>query len=64
MNEAKTPWAAWFRFGVGALRLAPRDFWRLSLWEWLELIGAQTTPAPTYAELEALMRAHPDLKAG
>jgi uncharacterized phage protein (TIGR02216 family) len=56
----KTPWAAWFRFGVGDLGLAPDEFWRLSLWEWLALVGARATNVPTRNDLEALMRAHPD----
>ena len=59
----KTPWAAWFRHGVGELGLAPEEFWRLSLWEWLALVGKRAVNAPSRSDLEALVRAHPDKKA-
>lgn len=50
-------------FGLGALRLSPADFWRMTPRELsLAADGAQGRFAPpaTRAALEALMRAHPD----
>ena len=52
----RTPWAEWFAFAVGGLRLSPEIFWRLSLWEWLALIAARAGETPTRAELDALLQ--------
>lgn len=49
--------------GLGEMRLAPRDFWALSLCEWRALTVARfgaAVPALTRAGLHALMRNHPD----
>jgi len=59
-RNKQTPWAEWFRFGVGDLGLAPDEFWRLSLWEWLALVGPRPANTPTRGDLEALMLLHPD----
>jgi uncharacterized phage protein (TIGR02216 family) len=59
-GERSTPWAEWFRFGVRVLGLEPVGFWNLSLWEWLALIDKTESAGPSRAELEALLRAHPD----
>lgn len=51
------------RLGLGRLRLAPRDFWAMSLGEWRALIEGHfgvAAPAMTRAGLEALMKVYPD----
>ncbi|MBL8590880.1 MAG: phage tail assembly chaperone [Methylobacteriaceae bacterium] len=50
-------------FGLGVLRLAPRDFWAMTPRELAAAVdGAQGRfePPATRAALEALMRAFPD----
>jgi uncharacterized phage protein (TIGR02216 family) len=44
------------------LRLAPRDFWALSLKEWRALCegGAPRCPPPSRDDLETLMQRYPD----
>jgi uncharacterized phage protein (TIGR02216 family) len=49
--------------GLGRLRLAPRDFWALSLSEWRALVDGRfgrAAPAMTRRDLDALMKAYPD----
>lgn len=49
--------------GLGDLRLAPGDFWALSLCEWRALVEARfgcPAPALTRARLDALIRMYPD----
>jgi uncharacterized phage protein (TIGR02216 family) len=47
--------------GLGVLRLPPDQFWSMTPRELAAAIGPpETRPAPLRAELEALMRAHPD----
>jgi uncharacterized phage protein (TIGR02216 family) len=58
------PWPVLMQFGLGVLRLAPRDFWSLSLPELYAAMQAhyRRLPVPiTRVELEQLMRDHPDL---
>jgi uncharacterized phage protein (TIGR02216 family) len=46
---------------LGQLRLAPRDFWALSLPEWRALLNPKgVMPSLARADLETLMKAHPD----
>lgn len=55
------PWEALMRFGLGELRLAPRDFWAMTLPELRAAIGARgAQPAPTRDALDELMRRFPD----
>jgi uncharacterized phage protein (TIGR02216 family) len=43
------------------LRLKPRDFWALSLPEWRAMLNPQrSAPSLARADLETLMKAHPD----
>ena len=49
--------------GLGRLRLAPRDFWALSISEWRALaLGhfGRAQPAMTRGDLSALMKAYTD----
>lgn len=60
MNEDdRFPWAAVMRFGLGHLRLAPRDFWAMTLPELRAAIGP-TAATPDRAALADLMRTFPD----
>lgn len=59
------PWAEAMAFGLGVLRLAPRDFWAMSP---RELAGALQAlrrrdgalPPPARSDLAELMRQFPD----
>lgn len=49
--------------GLGRLRLAPGDFWALSLCEWRALVEGHfgpAAPAMARAGLEQLMKEYPD----
>lgn len=52
------------RFGLGVLRLAPRDFWRTTPRELHAaaegLFGPRGGASPSRKKLDALMRAFPD----
>ncbi len=52
------------RFGLGVLRLAPRDFWSSTPRELHAasqgMFGARDGDAPSRDKLDALMRAFPD----
>lgn len=57
------PWAAAMRFGLGVLRLPPRDFWRMTPRElasaWGAMVGDRGAPLGR-AELDGLMERFPD----
>jgi uncharacterized phage protein (TIGR02216 family) len=57
------PWEAAMRFGLGVLRLAPRDFWSMTPRElasaWGALLGDRTGPL-SRRELDGLMERFPD----
>ena len=59
MNE-RFPWDALMRFGLGELRLAPRDFWAMTLPELRAATGRSRTPPPPRRALDDLMRLFPD----
>jgi len=47
--------------GLGRLRLAPRDFWALSLPEWRAMLAPfRAAPSLTRGGLDDLMKAYPD----
>ena len=48
------------RFGLGELRLAPRDFWAMTLPELRAALGHARTPPPPRAALDDLMLLFPD----
>ena len=56
------PWEATMRFGLGVLRLPPRDFWRMTPRElaaaWGALVGDRGPLGRT--ELDGLMERFPD----
>jgi uncharacterized phage protein (TIGR02216 family) len=56
------PWEAAMRFGLGVLRLPPRDFWAMSPRELAAAWGAVAggTVAPSRKDLETLMERFPD----
>lgn len=54
-------WSAWFRFGVGILRLSPDTFWTLTPYEIMCLVPRQEQPV-THDRLQALMSLYPDNK--
>ncbi len=58
------PWARAMQIGMGTLRLAPREFWAMTLPELsTAAIGAGLAPAPdtmTRQTLDALRAAFPD----
>ena len=51
-------------FGLGRLRLAPRDFWAMTPRELAAAMSAYSTPvvAPGRADLDRLMTQFPDTK--
>lgn len=57
------PWKEAMRFGLGVLRLPPRDFWAMSPRElasaWGALVGERTGPL-SRDELDRLMEQFPD----
>ncbi|WEK02776.1 MAG: phage tail assembly chaperone [Candidatus Devosia phytovorans] len=57
------PWEAAMRFGLGVLRLPPRDFWRMSPRElaaaWGAVVGDRGAPLGR-RELDMLMERFPD----
>lgn len=57
------PWAEAMRFGLGILRLPPRDFWAMSPRElasaWGAVVGDRTGPLGR-GDLETLMERFPD----
>ena len=57
------PWAAAMRFGLGVLKLPPRDFWRMSPRElaaaWGAVVGDRGAPLGR-SELDGLMERYPD----
>ena len=57
------PWAAAMRFGLGVLRLAPRDFWAMTPRElasaWGAVMGERAGPLGRQ-ELGAMMEKFPD----
>ncbi|MEI2735316.1 MAG: rcc01693 family protein [Rhodoblastus sp.] len=60
----KFPWREAMRFGLGVLRLAPRQFWNMTPRELHAaaegLFGPRNGGAPSREKLDALMRAFPD----
>jgi uncharacterized phage protein (TIGR02216 family) len=52
-------WAAPLRLAL-RLGMPPEAFWRLSLVEWRVLTEAPPTPAPSRADLTALIARYPD----
>ncbi|MDR6623781.1 phage tail assembly chaperone [Caulobacter segnis] len=52
-------WSAPLRLAV-SLGLPPEAFWRLSLKEWRALTEAPPAPAPSRADLSALIARYPD----
>jgi uncharacterized phage protein (TIGR02216 family) len=54
------PWAAAMQFGLGLLRLSPKEFWTMTPAELLALGGAPRPSAPSRREFEALRLGWPD----
>lgn len=57
------PWRAAMRFGLGTLRLAPRDFWAMTPRELAAAMGEAERPGrdhPARAWLDAQLARHPD----
>jgi len=56
------PWAAAMRFGLGVLKLAPRDFWALTPRELAAAWGAVVGSGATLerSELAKMMERYPD----
>jgi uncharacterized phage protein (TIGR02216 family) len=52
-------WSAPLRLAV-SLGLPPEAFWRLSLKEWRALTETPSAPAPSRADLSALIARYPD----
>jgi uncharacterized phage protein (TIGR02216 family) len=57
------PWTEAMRFGLGVLRLPPRDFWAMTPRElasaWGAIMGERTGPL-TRSDLDTLMETFPD----
>lgn len=54
------PWGPVMRFGLGELRLAPRDFWAMTLPELRAAIGRTRAVPPPRDALADLMARYPD----
>ncbi|MFK4824088.1 rcc01693 family protein [Paenochrobactrum sp. BZR 588] len=61
--DSAFPWADVMQIGLGQFRLAPKDFWALSLRELNAMIGAYQLKVnvPDRQTLNELMQAYPDL---
>ncbi|MGU3574762.1 rcc01693 family protein [Brucellaceae bacterium C25G] len=59
------PWKEIMQIGLGQLRLAPKDFWAMSLLELHAMIGAHKSVfnGTDRQTLQALMHSYPDRKA-
>lgn len=58
-------WPALMRAGIGQLGLKPGEFWALSPWELMLMLGVDGSEAPlTRGRLEALAAAFPDERKG
>lgn len=59
-------WGDLQRFGIGHMRLSPKDFWALTPRELMILAGISEFGAGHLDKsgLDALMRAYPDAKVG
>jgi uncharacterized phage protein (TIGR02216 family) len=55
------PWDGWMAHGLGRLGLPPTEFWRMSVREWRAVLGQGRAAALSRAELETLMKEHPDV---
>ncbi|MBG0810588.1 phage tail assembly chaperone [Methylosinus sp. H3A] len=63
MTPPAFPWARAMAFGLGVLRLSPRDFWAMTPRELAcaaEGVYGRAAGAPSRDTLAALMRAFPD----
>jgi len=60
------PWEQAMAFGLGRLRLAPRDFWSMTPRELAAAMSAHASPvpAPGRDELERMMQRFPDPRKG
>jgi len=56
------PWRLWLRAAT-RLGVTPREFWRLSVVEWLAILNAADRTALSRADLARLMGAFPDKEA-
>jgi uncharacterized phage protein (TIGR02216 family) len=55
------PWARMMALGIGALRLAPRDFWASTPREmWAAFPSLAASAAPSRDDLQDLMNRYPD----
>ncbi len=63
-EPAPFPWADVMGFGLGVLRLSPRDFWAMTPRELdaalLAVLGASAPAAPARSVLDVLMHRYPD----
>ena len=60
MRAPAFPWREAMAFGLGALRLPPEQFWRLTPRELGALAGGDAVSAPDRDALAVLMRRYPD----
>lgn len=65
--DYRFPWANWFNYAVGILKLSPKEFWCLSVIEWRWLL--QNSPSTRHETLsrhmlDALIEQYPDRHHG
>ena len=61
---ARIDWTGLMRAGLGRLHLRPADFWALTPWELMLMLGLEARGAPmARARLMELARAYPDRAA-
>ncbi len=53
------PFDDWMRLSVTVFKLSPRDFWAMSVQDWLTLTAPQT-PEISAVDLRSLMKKFPD----
>jgi uncharacterized phage protein (TIGR02216 family) len=64
-SHAPFPWGSVLAFGLGVLRLSPRDFWAMTPRELnaaFEGVYGRVSETPRLADFAAIMAAHPDRK--
>jgi len=54
------PFDLWLRYGVGALKISPGEFWAMSVSDWLALTAKQSGWALRRAEFDELINQYPD----
>ncbi len=58
---SRTNWGELLHLAVTQFSLSPAEFWRLSVWEWQQIISAPKSSHANTANLQALRIQFPDV---